>query len=718
MRTGTAPRPDAVKTPPAKVPFVARRPVVVVLAALALAVVGVLLAGPAYERLAAGGFDDPGSESTRAAQQIEDRLGARAPDVLALYSSSEHQVTDPRGEEALHQVVTDLRARPEVMAVQSQLDPGASGFVSADRRHTYLAIQLRADDDTARRQAYERIEPLLEADGLHVEVAGDIVLQDEGDGITAADVERAEIFSFPVLLILLILIFRGLVAAVLPLLVGGLAILGGLAAIRALESVMTVSTFALNSITLLGLGMAVDYSLILVSRYREQLRAGARPAEAVTVTLATAGRTVLISGLTVSLALASLLVFPAAFLKSMAYGGIAAVAIAMLRAVTVLPALLILLGHRIDSLRLDRTDRRTGTGAGGWARFARLVMRRPLAATVGVGAVLLALASPLAHLHLGGFDQRVLPPDATSRIATDDLAEQFPALTTAPMQVLVTSDTADTAQAPTTIADRIRTLDGVTDVRPTAHRGKDTLLLVGYQGTSGSSRTRDLVDRIRAVSAPDAHVMVAGPSAEVTDQIASLEDRLPLMFAVMGAVILVLLFLAFGSIVLPIKAVVLNLLSVAATTGVLVWAFQDGHLASLLGFTPTHDIEPNTLVLVIALIFGLSTDYEVFLLARVREEWDHRGNNEAAVAHGLQRTGGLITAAALLLGVVTIGFATGDIVISQIVGTGMLIGLAIDAILVRIILVPATMRLLGRLNWWLPRPLSAVHRRIGLRDAG
>jgi len=696
------------------VPFVVRRPVLVLLAALALALVGALLARSAYDRLAAGGFDDPGSESTRAATRIEAQLGVHAPDVLALYTSGEHRIDDPAVRAAVAKVVTVLRAQPEVAAVQSYLDSGAPGFVSADGQHTYVAVQLRGSDDTARRQAYDRIAPLLHADGLQLSVAGDIVLQDEGDQITAADVERAELFSFPVLLILLVLIFRGLIAAVVPLLIGGLAILGGLTAIRVLESVTTVSTFAVNSITLFGLGMAVDYSLIFVSRYREQLGAGAGPAEAVAVTLATAGRTVLVSGLTVSLSLASLLVFPAAFLKSMAYGGIAAVAVAMVCAVTVLPAFLMVLGHRIDSLRLGRRGHVHEAGSGGWARFARLVMRRPIAATVGVVVVLLVLASPLGHLHLGGFDERVLPPDASSRVATDELTTQFPAVTGAPMQVLVTSAA---AQAPAQVADRISDLDGVTDVRPTAQRGENTLLLVGYRGTSGSGDSRDLVDRIRALSTPGAEVMVTGPSAEVTDQIASLRDRLPVMFAVMAAVILVLLFLAFGSVVLPVKAVVLNLFSVAATMGVLVWAFQDAHLSFLLGFTPTHDIEPNTLVLVVALIFGLSTDYEVFLLARVREEWDRRGDNEAAVAHGLQRTGGLITAAALLLGVVTVGFATGDIVISQIVGTGMLVGLAIDAILVRIILVPATMRLFGRVNWWLPGPLAAVHRHFGLREA-
>ncbi|MET9311110.1 efflux RND transporter permease subunit [Kribbella sp. NPDC003505] len=693
---------------------VVRRPKVVLFAALLLAVVGGFVAGPAFERLAAGGFDDPGSESVQTSQHVASRLGIQAPDLLVLYSSDDFTVDDARFRTAVGAAENELRARPEVVDVEGFFDRGDQRYVSADRRQTYVAIHLKASDDTERREAFERIRDRLSADGVRTDIGGDVAIQSDGDEITAADVERAELYAFPLVLVLLFLIFRGLVAAVLPLLVGALAILGALTAVRLLETVTSVSSFAINTISLLGLGMAIDYSLIIITRYRDELGHHDVPANAVLATLRTAGRTVVVSGSTVALSLASLLVFPMPFLKSMAYGGMAAVGVAMLCSVTVLPAALTLIGRRIDALGPRRRPRRSPEDLaerGRWARFARAVMRRPAVAVLAVVVVLLALSSSVTHLRFGGFDERVLPGDAYSRIGTDRLRAAFPSLNAAPIEVLLTGQDTDRVQR------EVQAIDGVTGVAPATAGDGEVLLAVSYRDAAGSPQTRQLVDDIRALDGRNGvDVKVTGPPAALRDQLAGLATGLPAMLGVMVLVTLVLLFLAFGSVVLPLKAVVVNALSVAATLGVLVWGFQDAHLAGFLGFTPTGDLEPTTLVLVVALLFGLATDYEVFLLSRVREEWDRGHDSATAVVRGLQRSGGLITAAALLLGVVTAGFATGAIVISKIVGVGMVVGLAIDAVLVRVILVPATLRLFAGASWWLPRFLRPLHQRFAIRD--
>jgi RND superfamily putative drug exporter len=702
----------------------------VLAAAAVLAVLGAVLAGPAFARLAPGGFDDPGSESTRAAEAIATLLGAQAPDVLAMYSDRDATVDDRGFRAAVRAVEAQVAARPQVRGVTGYYDAGDARFVSPDRHHTYLAVQLRAADDSRRRHAFDAIRSDLDARGLTTEIGGDVAVQAEGDAITAHDVERGELISFPIVLLLLAIIFRGLVAAALPLLTGSLAILGALAVTRLFETATAVSTFAVNTISLLGLGMAIDYALIVISRYREELNHRQEDLErhgrsldraavhaAVASTLRTAGRTVVVSGLTVSLSLASLLVFPETFLRSMAYGGMAAVLLAMLASVTALPALLLVLGARINALSFGR--RRAGGGRGGagstdggWARFARAVMRRPVVAVAGVVAVLAALSLPLTDLRLNGFDERILPAGAHARVAQQHLEATFPGLSATPVQVLVTGATEPQLRAVTT---EIAAIEGVGSVDPAARRGDAALLVVTQPGSAGSQQARSVVNAIRTLPTPPrVRLAVTGTTAELTDQLHSLGARLPVMFAVMALVTLTLLFLAFGSVLLPVKAILVDCLSVAASLGAIVWGFQHGHLQHLLGFTATGDLEPTTLVLVVAVLFGLATDYEVFLLSRVREEWDRRPQNTAAVTRGLQRTGGLITAAALLLGIVTAGFATGDIVISKLVGVGMVVGLAVDALLVRTILVPATMRLFGAASWWLPRPLAALYRRFAL----
>ncbi|MEV1143203.1 MMPL family transporter [Micromonospora sp. NPDC049799] len=694
----------------------------VLAAALVLVAVGATWGAGVFGQLTGGGFDDPASESSRAVERITAELGPQGADLVVLWSSDATTVDQPAFRDPVAATVAGLRGRAEVTSVVSWYDTPAPGLVSTDRRATYAAVQLRASDEDGKAEAYEALRPALDAPGLRTEVGGTVAFLHEANTRTTEDITRAEILSMPVLLVLLVLIFGGLVAAATPLLVGGLAILGALVAVRLVNLVTDVSIFAINIITLIGLGMAVDYALFVVSRFREELAAGHDTAAAIRRTMATAGRTVLVSGLTIALAMGSLLIFPQAFLRSMGLGGMAAVLVAMLAALTVLPALLAVLGRRIDAVRVPMPWRRGARGGrpaagetgGAWARIARSVMRRPVRYLVGVVLLLGLLAVPSLRMEFGGFDERVLPADAAPRVVSERIADEFPGGTVAPIDVLVSGADPTRVQG---FADRIAAVPGVTGVRVVANRDASTLLTVGYPGEPTGDVAQDIVRAVRALPAPDgSEVLVGGRPAADRDLLDSLGDRLPWMALLMAAATLVLLFLAFGSVVLPVKAVLMNVISIGASFGVVVWIFQDGNFADLLGFTATGFIEPSNPILMLALLFGLATDYEVFLLSRVREEWDRTGDNTAAVTAGLQATGRIITAAALLLIIVVAGFATGSMSYIKLIGVGMIVAIVVDATLVRALLVPATMRLLGRWNWWAPGPLGRVYRRYGIRE--
>ncbi|WP_432904590.1 MMPL family transporter [Micromonospora matsumotoense] len=693
-----------------------------------LAVAGVLMAVGAtwgvgvFGELTGGGFDDPASESSRTVQRVTAELGRQGADVIVLWSSDTASVDDPEFRDPVTFTVAGLRQRAEVGAVTTWYDAPAPALVAENRRATYALVKLTGGDEDARSAQFAALRPALDAPGLRTDVGGLVAFQAEATTQSTEDITRAELLSMPVLLVLLVLIFGGLVAAGTPLLVGGLAILGAFVAVRLVNMVTDVSIFAINVITLIGLGMAVDYALFVISRFREELAAGRTTAEAIRRTILTAGRTVFVSGLTVALAMASLLIFPQPFLRSMGFGGMAAVLIAMLAALTVLPALLVVLGHRVDAVRVPLPWRRgtrgarraAGDGGGAWARIARSVMRRPVRYLVGVAVLLAVLATPFLRITFGGVDERVLPADAAPRVVSERISAEFPGGTIAPIEVLVSGAPADAVRP---FADRIAAVPGVTGVQVTAARGESTLLSVSYPGEPTGDDARDLVRTLRDLPGPDgAEVLVGGRPAADVDLLDSLGDRLPWMALLMAGATLLLLFLAFGSVVLPVKAVLMNLLSIGASFGVVVWIFQDGHLAGLLGFTSTGFIEPSNLILMLAVLFGLATDYEVFLLSRVREEWDRTGDNTASVAAGLQRTGRIITAAALLLIIVVAGFTTGGMAYIKLIGVGMIVAIVVDATLVRALLVPATMRLLGRWNWWAPAPLARLWARYGLRE--
>ncbi|GAA4701982.1 MMPL family transporter [Phytohabitans rumicis] len=688
---------------------------VVLAAAAALVVVGATWGAGVFGTLSGGGFDDPASESSRARERITAELGSQDTDVLVLYSSPAATVDQPAFRDPVTTTLAALRQRPEVASVTSWYDTQSPALVSGDRHSTYAVVQLRGTEPDEKTEAYEELRPALDAPGVTTEAGGYVPFAYEANHQTEQDLVRAETLSMPVLLVLLIVIFGGLVAAGMPLLVGGLAILGAFIAVRLISAVTDVSVFAINVITLIGLGMAIDYALFVVSRFREELAAGHDTPAAIQRTMMTAGRTVMVSGFTIALALASLLIFPPVFLSSLGIGGVAAVLIAMLGALTVLPAILAVLGPRINALRIPVPwRRRSGRSGSAWARLAHSVMRRPWLYVVGVVAILALFAAPALRMSFGGFDERVLPAGAEPRVVADKLAADFPGSPVGPIEVLVSgAPTAETQG----FAAAVGRVPGVTGVQATANRGESTLLSVTYAGEPTGEVAQDAVRAIRDLPEPaGAQVLVGGRTAADLDLLHSLGSRLPWMALIMASATLVLLFLAFGSVLLPIKAVLMNLVSIGASFGVVVWVFQDGHLSGPLGFTSTGFIEPSNPILMLAVLFGLATDYEVFLLSRVREEWDRTGDNTASVAHGLQHTGRIITAAALLLIIVVAGFATGGIVFIKLIGIGMIVAIVVDATLVRALLVPATMRLLGRWNWWSPAPLARLYRRYGINE--
>jgi RND superfamily putative drug exporter len=675
-----------------------------------------------FGSLRSGGFDDPDSESARAAARAEEVFGRHEADVVVLYSSPDLTVDDPAFQRAAEGALAALPGR-YVTEVTTYWDTKAPPLVSADRHSTYAVLELAGADEEAQDEAYLEVKDELAAPGLTTRLGGTAAVRSDINTQVGEDIARAEGLSTPLLLVLLLVVFGALAAAGMPLVVGALAILGAFTALRVITLMTDVSVFAINIVTMLGLGLAIDYALFIVSRFREELAQrppGRRSVEdALARTLATAGRTVAFSGLTVAISLSGLLLFPQMFLRSMGFGGIAAVLIAMVAALTVLPALLAVLGPRVNSLSIPWLRLRPAAGAGSsgtWYRVAHSVMRRPVLYVVAIVVALVALGLPFRNVVFGGVDARALPAGTESRQVTETLDREFTRNATTAVDVIVDGATAGDLPAYTA---KLEALPGVTGVEVTGTAAGASQIAVRYDADPISAEARDLVSDVRDVDPPaGARALVGGQSAELVDLLGSIGRTLPWMAAFVGLVTLVLLFLAFGSVVLPIKAIAMNLLSLSASFGALVWIFQEGHLSGWLGFTPTGTVEATQPILMLALAFGLSMDYEVFLLSRVREEWDRTGDNTAAVAAGLQRTGGIITSAALLLIVVIGAFSTSGITFIKMIGVGMIIAILIDATVVRALLVPATMRLLGRYNWWAPGPLARFWERYGHREEG
>ncbi|MDE3723844.1 MMPL family transporter [Nocardiopsis sp. N85] len=688
------------------------------------AVFAVVWGSGVFSDVSESGFEDPGAESSRAMDVLEGELGHDDVDIVAVYRSDEMKVDNPTFAAAIQRIADDM-PRGVVADFDVYLDEGLSDIergmlVSEDMHATYIPITLTGESHPERLDQYDDVAEHLASGPLETHLGGPIAVEHELSEAAESDVVRAELITLPLLLFLLVLIFGGLIAGVVPLAVGGLAILGSLVTLRVLTHVTEVSVFAVNVATILGLGLAIDYGLFMVSRFREELARGRGVAAAVGRTVDTAGRTVAFSGVTVGIAFAGLLFFPQPILKSIGFGGIAVVLFDLLAALVFLPALLSVVGHRIDGLRLP-LPRRTVTGTlheGGWTRLARTVMRGPAVSLVAVLGVLVIFGSGLVSAHLGTTDQRYLPQDAGSRIATESVAEDFPGGGLGRLHVAVVGDAGDEA-----LDDYVERLEGLPEVTlARVERTGDGIahVLVAYQGAADSDEIKGLVADVRAEPAPDGaeEALVGGVAAMQQDNVAAIVAAAPTTIGFIAGATLFLLFLAFGSVVLPVKAVLMGALSLSASLGVVVWGFQEGAFAGLLGFEAVGTIDPTYLVLITVVAFGLAMDYELFLLSRVREEYLRTGDNTRSVATGLQHTGRIITSAAILLMVVLLAMGASDLLFLKIIGIGLALAVLVDATLVRAIMVPATMRLLGGVNWWLPRPLRWLHDRIGISEGG
>ncbi|MBF6079964.1 MMPL family transporter [Nocardia cyriacigeorgica] len=697
--------------------------VVVGAAMLGLGVAGIGL----DDHLTSGGLDDPTSESAVAAR-LSDRAFGRNHDVdvVVLYTAPDGAtVDDPwfRG-----RVVDNLNRLPrehpdEILGINAAYWPTETGKLSGpqaatdDRKHAVAAIAIRGETDTEMVQNYRKVKDAFAIPGIEVQVGGLQAVAGTLNDTVAHDTRRLEMLAIPAVAVLLFFIFGGVVAAALPLIVGGLTVFGAYGILRLLTLVTDVNSFVSPVVSMIGIGLAIDYGLFVVSRFREELAAGYDTRAAVRRSVMTAGRTVVFSATMIIASLGGMLLFPQGFLKSMAYGAIATVSLAALASITLLPAMLAVLGPRVDLLgfeRFRRTRSAQEVEQGFWARSTDWVMRHPRKITVVLCLGLLLLILPMRNLVFGGFSERYLPPDDPTRVAQERIDELFPVRKSDPLELIFISDNGTAVGDLWDQANAAPGLEGSFEVpsRSTVqgdvYRTKATLI--------DSAEAGETIEYLRALDRPDGVTMlVGGVPAIQKDSIDALLVRIPFMIVLVLLVTTMLMFLTFGSLVLPIKAALMSALGLGSTLGILTWIFLDGHGADLLNFTP-QPIQANILVLIIAIIYGLSTDYEVFLLSRMVEARARGATTDEAVRTGTAHTGRIITAAALILLVVTGAFAFSDLVMMQYIAFGMIAALIIDATVLRMMLVPATMTLLGERCWWAPAWMKRWQQRIGLGE--
>lgn len=694
--------------------LVSHRPRIVAAMTVAFVILAGAIGGPLPGLLKAkDDFDDPGSQSAAAVAAIRDATGAdAAPGVIAI-------VPTPGGARSASAATAVDAARERLASTPgvARVDPPTGpGVTAADGSSAMLAATLSADADAA--DVVDAVETSFA--GTDVLLGGGAVTQEQVGGQVQTDLARAELLVMPLLFVLALLVFRSPVAALLPVLVGGATVMGAFLALRAVDAAaLDMSVFALNLVTGLGLGLAVDYSLLMVSRFREELAGGAAPRVAVATTVRTAGRTVVFSALTVAAALAALLVFPQTFLRSMGVAGIAVPFAAALISLTLLPALLALLGHRVDALTPARWRRREPTAgelpATRWYRLARWVLARPVRVALVTGGALLALGAPFLGVRFQAVDATVLPTQHSARQVADVLVRDYGGDRSSPIVMAVHAGPGQGGQ----VAEfrlLVMSASGDAEVSPARDLGAGVWRIdVAPRGSALSDATQGLVEDLRALGTP-LRVDVGGQTARFLDQQDVLAARIPWGLALICGTTFVLLFLMTGSVVLPVKAIALNALTISATFGLLVLIFQDGNLEGLLAFTSQGALEATQPVLLFAVAFALSTDYGTFLLARIQEARDAGAAGDEAVAVGLARTGRIVTAAAVLLMTAIGAFATSEIVFIKLVGVGTALAVLIDATVVRAFLVPALMGLLGRANWWAPSWMRAIHGRVGIHE--
>jgi len=580
-------------------------------------------------------------------------------------------------------------------------------------------VALEPTDDKEQQEAASRIADDL-AGEPGVKVGGYALAQEQVNDQVEHDLRTAEMLAFPLLFLLSLVFFRSVVAAALPLLVGGLAIVGTFLILRIASELGSISIFALNITTGLGLGLAIDYSLFMVSRYREEIARSGAGLEAMKRTMATAGRSVFFSSLTVAAALASLLVFPQRFLYSMGLGGAAVALLAGTISLTVLPAVLALLGERVNSLaprflqrRADRDAR--PASAGFWYRLSRFVQRRPGRIAAISAATLIALGIPFLSLKFTFVDAQILPEEKSARQVDNVLRSQFPPFRDRPIRVVVEGDLAAAGQTQR----QLRSIEGVAAVNPPQRIARDTYVVDAISDSPYiDERSRDAVREIRDLPEPrGSQLLVTGGTADFLDFQSSLAEHLPIAVAIVVVTTLLVLFLMTGSVVLPVKQLLMNVLNLSAVFGILVFIFQDGRLEGLLDYQSQGALEQTMPILLFAVAFGLSTDYGVFLLSRIKEARDGGASNREAVATGLERTGRIVTAAAALFAIAIGAFATSQIIFIKENGIGTALAVLIDASVIRALLVPSLMELLGEWNWWAPRFLRRLHWRVGLSES-
>ncbi|CBG72903.1 putative integral membrane protein [Streptomyces scabiei 87.22] len=706
--------------------FVTARPRLSLLVALVLTALAVVAGSDVADRLGSGGWEDPAAQSTYATKALEREFPDSQPNFLLLVDAGRASVDDPAVAAEGKRLTERLAAEKGVRGVASYWQTGAPTLRAEDGGEALIAARLTGDE-TAANKTLDRIAPELR--GTHgpveVRIGGILAVRHEMQTTIQEDLLRAELIALPVTLVLLVMVFGSAVAALLPLGVGIVAILGTNAILRGLTEITDVSVFALNLTTAMGLGLAIDYALFIVRRFREELAGGADSPTAIATTLRTAGRTVLFSALTVAVSLAAMMVFPQYFLKSFAYAGIAVVLLAAGAALILLPAALILLGDRVNAFDLRKLFRRrkaadTAADAtpakeegAAWGRTAALVMRRAPYFAIATTAGLLLLGLPFLGVKFGTADDRQLPSTAESHVVQQHLREGFPGSPGGGLAVLAEGEATKTEYAG--YKQRLADLPDVLRVEGPLVHGDWAYFTVQPEGDAVDEGAQRLVDDIRSMDTPF-DTSVTGTAAVLVDTKAAIGEGTPWALAFIATVTLILVFLLTGSVLIPLQAVLLNALSLTAMFGALVWVFQDGHLSGLLAFTSPGSIETTLPVLMFCVAFGLSMDYGVFLLSRIKEEYDHSGDHVGSVRYGLQRTGGLITAAAVILAVVMIAIGTSRVTNTKMLGLGIALAVLMDAMVIRSLLVPAVMRLTGRATWWAPAPLKKFHARFGLTE--
>ena len=658
-----------------------------------------------FGKLDSGGYNDPKSDSAKAFEYLTDVFKVKDPAVVLVVETTQG-VNDPAVVAAAAKLETSIKGEPGVGSTLSYWSAGgAPTLKSSDSNSAFLFIYSEDIEWDNVQSLGKRIQEKYDGrfENLAVYASGTGVFAHAINTKIADDLKLSEAISIPLTFILLVFVFGGLVASAMPLLVGVSAILGSLLVIYLLTLFTGVSVFALNLITGLGLGLGIDYSLLVVNRFREELHAGKTVDEAIKKTVATAGKTVFYSGLTVVITLAALMLFPLMYLKSFGYAGVTVVVMAVLGALIALPALLAILGKRIDKA-VVRKGALTPKEDGRWAQTARFVMRKPVPVVVLSLVILTVLAAPIKNIVFSQVDSRVLPASNPAAYAAQLITERFPGQEGNPIEVIIPSGASKIEQIKN-YTQEIAKVAGVVRVGEPQILGNDVRVIAVHDMGPRTPAAEALIKEIRLIPSPD-QTLIGGVAADYADTQIGIAKTMPWALTWIAIGVLVLLFVFTGSLILPIKAVILNILSLAATLGVITWIFVDGNLKWLVGdFTTTGSVDTGSIILVAVVAFGLSMDYELFLLSRIKEEHDAGRSNIESVATGLQRSARIITAAAGLLAIVFASFVLSGVTSIKMLGFGVAFAIILDATLVRALLVPALMRLFGERNWWAPKAM-------------